>query len=64
MLDNLLTAALGILVTLMGFGKIPVSKNTEKNREYLDKYGAILRIGGIMLIVIGLLLAISTFFRR
>jgi len=64
MFDNLLTAALGILVTLMGFGKIPVSKNAEKNREYLDKYGVFLRIGGIMLVAIGLLLAASTFIVR
>ena len=59
MIDNLITIALGILVTLMGFGKVRLSKNEEKNREYLDKYGMILRIGGIVLIVIGGFLAIS-----
>ena len=60
MIDNLLTAAFGILIALMGFGKIPVSKNPVKNQEYLNKYGKLLRVGGIILIVIGLFLAISS----
>jgi hypothetical protein len=64
MFDDLLTAALGILVALMGFGKIPISKNIEKNQEYLGKYGGFLRIGGIILIVIGALLALSNLFVR
>ena len=64
MIDNLLTAAFGILLALMGFGRIPISKNALKNQEYLNKYGIILRACGIILIVIGFLLAISNVFVR
>lgn len=64
MIDNVITIALGILVALMGFGKVRLSKNDEKNREYLDKYGMILRIGGIVLIVIGAFLAIANVLSR
>ncbi len=59
MFDTLITIALGLLVLLMGLGKIPVSMNPGKNQEYLNKYGMLLRVGGIVLIVVGLLLTIS-----
>jgi len=64
MIDNLIMVAFGILGTLMGFGKIPVSKNALKNEEYLKKYGKIIRVCGIALIGIGVLLAISNVFVR
>ena len=64
MFDNLITAALGVLVLLMAYGKIPVSKDAEKNQEYLNKYGRYLRIGGIVLIIIGAILAIVSLFSR
>ena len=57
MIDNLITIALGILVTLMGFGKILISKDAAKNQEYLNKYGTLLRVGGIFVIVLGIVLA-------
>ena len=60
MIDNIITIALGILVALMGFGKVRVSKDAVKNQEYLDKYGKFLRIGGIILIAVGLFMAIGT----
>ncbi len=64
MLDNVITAALGILLALMGVGKIPISKNALKNQEYLDKYGMLPRVGGIVLIVMGVVLAISNALAR
>ena len=62
MFDNLVMVAIGILVTLMGFGKVPVSKDSAKNAEYLQKYGKILRIGGIIVIALSLFLAFSKLF--
>ena len=53
MVDGLITAGLGVLVTLMGFGKVNVSKDPLKNAEYLNKYGLLLRAGGVVLIAIG-----------
>jgi uncharacterized protein YjeT (DUF2065 family) len=64
MSDDLIMVAFGILATLMGFGKIPVSKNALKNHEYLKKYGNLLRVCGIVLIGAGVLLAISNAFVR
>ena len=46
---------LGILSTLYGFGKIQASIDSEKNEEWLSKYGKFLRIAGPCLIVIGIL---------
>jgi hypothetical protein len=63
MVDNLLMIGFGILVALMGYGKIPVSKDPSKNTEYLDKFGKFLRVGGLILTAFGLLLAIAGFFR-
>jgi len=54
--------ALGVLATLMGYGKIPMSKDPVKNEEYLQKIGKILRICGIIMIVAGLFLAVSKVF--
>ena len=59
MFDSLLTVAFGILLALMGFGKVPVSKNSSKNEEYLKKYGKVLRVGGIILAIIGIVLSFS-----
>jgi len=64
MIDNLITVAIGIVATLMGFGRIPVSKNALKNKEYLEKYGKLIRVCGIILIVTGLLLTFSNAFVR
>lgn len=64
MMDNLIMVAFGILVALMGFGKIPVGKNALKNQEYLKKYGNLLRVCGIILIGTGVLLVISNVFVR
>jgi len=62
MIDDLITTAIGILVIFAGFGKITLSKNPEKNQEYLKKYGAYLRIGGIVLTTLGLLAGILKLF--
>jgi multisubunit Na+/H+ antiporter MnhB subunit len=64
MIDNLIMVAVGIVATLMGFGKIPVSKNALKNREYLEKYGKLVRVCGILLIVIGVVLSIANSYGR
>ncbi len=45
----------GILLTLYGVGKIRASKNPEKNKEWLSKYGKFLKIAGPCLVVIGTL---------
>ncbi len=47
--------AVGVLLSLYGFGKIQASKNSEKNKEWLSKYGKFLKIVGPCLIVIGIL---------
>jgi hypothetical protein len=62
MIDNLIMIAFGILGTLVGFGKIQVSKNALKNQEYLKKYGNLIRVCGIVLIGIGVLLTILRLF--
>ena len=62
MIDNFIMVAFGILATLVGFGKIPASKNALKNQEYLKKYGILIRVCGIALTGIGVLLAISKAF--
>ena len=45
----------GILLTLYGLGKIQASKNPEKNKEWLSKYGKFLKIAGPCLVVVGIL---------
>lgn len=45
----------GIYITLVGFAKVAVSKNPEKNAEWLSKWGKFFRISGPCLIVIGIL---------
>ena len=62
MIDNLIMVAVGILATFVGFGKISVSKNALKNQEYLEKYGNLIRVCGILLISIGVLLTILNVF--
>ena len=62
MIDDIITTAIGIFVIFAGFGKITLSKNPEKNQEYLKKYGAFLRIGGIVLTTLGLLAGILKLF--
>ncbi len=58
MVDILIMIAIGIWSTLVGFGKLQLSKNSDANDEYLKKYGIIFRIGGITMCVIGILLII------
>jgi hypothetical protein len=62
MIDSLLMAAFGILITLMGYGKVRMSRDPVKNQEYLNKYGNILRICGIIMIGAGLILVIANMF--
>ena len=62
MIDDLIGIALGILVTLMGFGKINVSKDPVKNQEYLARYGIVLRVGGIVLCAVSFLLFVKDIF--
>ncbi len=46
---------LGVLSSLYGFGKIQASIDSEKNEEWLSKYGKFLRFAGPCLIIIGIL---------
>ena len=56
MFNSLLTIAFGVLAVLASTGKIQLSKDPAKNQEYLAKYGMILRVLGILLIVCGVVL--------
>jgi len=47
--------AIGVYLSLVGFRNIKSSRNNDKNKEWLDKYGTFMKIGGPSLIVIGLL---------
>ena len=57
MIDGLITIAFGAFALMASYGKIQLSKNSEKNSEYLAKYGTLLRILGIILIVVGIIMA-------
>ena len=58
MVDNLITMALGIWATLVGFGKLRLSKNPDANTEYMKKYGTIFRVGGIVMVGISAILIV------
>ena len=62
MIDSLLTIAIGIYATLAGFGKVRLSNNAAKNREFLDRFGTMMRVGGILLIIVGCSLALAKLF--
>ncbi len=36
----------GIYFTLVGFGKVAVSKDAEKNTQWLAKYGTFFKVAG------------------
>jgi uncharacterized membrane protein YidH (DUF202 family) len=59
LMDSLLTAAFGVLAVLASYGKIQLSKDSAKNQEYLGKYGKLLRVLGIILIVAGVALFLA-----
>jgi hypothetical protein len=44
---------LGAYFTLIGMGKVAVSKNAEKNAEWLGKYGKFFKISGPIMVVCG-----------
>ena len=46
----------GAYFVLIGLEKVKVSKNPEKNAEWVKKYGAFFKIGGPIMIVIGIAL--------
>ncbi|MBC8372990.1 MAG: hypothetical protein H8E53_05300 [Planctomycetes bacterium] len=43
----------GAYFTLIGLGKVAVSKKAEKNTEWLNKYGMFLKIAGPIMVVCG-----------
>lgn len=47
--------ALGVYMGLIAFGVIPASKNPEKNKEWVDKYGKFLKIISPCLIIFGII---------
>lgn len=59
MIDGLVMIALGLWATLVGFGKVALSKNPEANAEKLTSYGKLFRIGGILIIVCGIVLILA-----
>jgi hypothetical protein len=56
-IDNLVMVAFGVWITLAGFNRIKLSRDSDKNEAFLKNYGVAFRIGGITLVVIGLVLA-------
>ena len=59
MIDNIITIAIGVWAALVGYGKVPLSKNPDANSGLLKKYGMAFRIGGIVLIVIGVVFIVA-----
>jgi len=52
--DALFFMIFGVYVSLLAWGKTQASKNPEKNKEWLEKYGRFLKISGPSLIIIGI----------
>ena len=41
----------GAYFTLIGFGRVPVSRNPEKNSEFMNRYGTFFKIAGPVMMV-------------
>ena len=60
MINGLIMIAAGIFAILASSGKIQLSKDPDKNSEYLARYGTLIRVLGVVLIVIGAITFIAT----
>lgn len=54
MIDGLIMVILGAWCLLVGLGKVRVSKNPEAGAAWLKKWGLAFRIGGSVLMLVGL----------
>jgi len=54
MTDAIFFILLGGYISLIAFEKVQASKNSEKNQEWLEKYGKFLKIAGPSLIILGI----------
>ena len=52
--DGLFEVAIGLYFTLVGFGVVGASKNAEKNKEWLQKYGVFLKVVAPLVLLYGL----------
>jgi hypothetical protein len=43
----------GVYFTLIGFGKVAISKNAESNADWLSRYGKLFKIFGPIFVVGG-----------
>jgi hypothetical protein len=62
-IDGIIFIALGAWVSLVGLGKVRVSKNPEAGAAWLAKWGIVFRIGGPIMIVVGIVKIVASFAR-
>lgn len=55
MISAIAVLAFCIYFTLAGFGKVAVSKNADANAKFLAKYGKFFKVGGVILIALGVI---------
>lgn len=51
--------AFGVYFTLVGLGKVAVSKCAEKNAEWVAKYGTFFKVGGPIMLVCGAVMLLA-----
>ena len=54
MIDGLIFVVLGAWCLLVGLGKVRISKNAESGATWLQRWGLAFRIGGPLLILLGI----------
>jgi len=54
MIDGIFLVGVGGWVLLVGLGKVRVSKNPAAGAAWLEKWGLVFRIGGPVMVLIGI----------
>jgi len=52
-IDGVITLALGVWVTLIGFGVVSPSKDKKKGEEWRLKYGGFMKVAGMLIAAFG-----------
>jgi hypothetical protein len=63
MIDGIIFVTLGVWVLLIGLGKARVSKNPEAGAAWLEKWGLAFRIGGPIMVLVGIAKAVGNLAR-
>jgi len=53
-LDGIIPLALGVWVTLIGFGRTSLSKDKAKAEAFMERWGAFFKVAGPLIVLWGL----------